>query len=714
VPATRPRRGARARESVTARELQDVPVEEVKGVGLTAGEALRGRGIATAGDLLARLPRRYLDLRNADDWGLVRTRAVGALLALTGDVVDARGLGPAGRRGLSIALREPRGTTTLRAVFFHAPPGLRQRAQAGGTVRVVGVLRANGPELELVQPRLLTPGARTRPIEAVYAGIGAIPPGNVARIVAAAARHADEWGDPVPDAIAAGLRLPSSAAALRAIHLPSAQLTPDELALLARGESAAHRRLAFEELLVMQVALERLRREGGRARAIARDLSVADAAGGRLELELTGGQRAAVATLINDLASACPARRLLAADVGAGKTAVAAAASLAVVRAGGSVAWLAPTTLVAEQHGRTLSRALGGEAGPVAILLGSTPRRAREDAQRAIAAGQVRAVVGTHAILAEGATPPGLALAVVDEQHRFGVAQRLALVAGRSPVPHLLVLSATPIPRTLALARYGDMDLLDMKEKPPGRQPVTTRLLPAEDRAFVLHTIERALAAGAGGRVFVVVPRIEPDEACRVALHETDAWLATHLGRERVAVVHGRMRAREQHEALVAFRQGTHPVLLGTSVVEVGLDVPQANLMVVLGAEHFGVAQLHQLRGRVGRAGQRAACLLVPERLSDEARARLLEVAASDDGFALAERDLARRGGGEWFGARQSGRDATLRFADPLAAPALLLAAQQTARELLADDPALARHPALARAVARLLARGAEPTGEEA
>jgi ATP-dependent DNA helicase RecG len=331
--------------------------------------------------------------------------------------------------------------------------------------------------------------------------------------------------------------------------------------------------------------------------------------------------------------------------------------------------------------------------------------------------------VGTHTLLDPALTPPTLGLVVIDEQHRFGVGQRLAMVAGRSPSPHLLVVSATPIPRTLALAQYGDLDVVTLAERPAGRQEVTTRLVEPGDRAFVLRTMTRALEAD--GRVFVVVPRIDPEtddgeDTPRVgaSVADTRPWLEEALGPDRVAVVHGRMSAEAQREALDDFRRGVRPVLLGTTVVEVGLDVPAANLMVVLGAEQFGVAQLHQLRGRVGRSGQRAGCLLVPDAAPSagdpDAHSRLAEVAACTDGFVLAERDLARRGAGEWFGARQSGADSTLRFADPVRDVDLVRAARDIARRVVASDPNLVEHPALARAVRRFLRRGASPVGEEA
>jgi ATP-dependent DNA helicase RecG len=697
-------------------DLQDAPIESVPYVGPTVATVLRARGVATVGDLLAQLPRRYLDLRGADDWRRVRHAETGTLISVEGLIEDARWAGNPRARRLSVALREPRGTSVLRAVFFHAKAGMSARLAPGMTVRLTGTLKQqpNGPEL--VQPKVLAPGTRTRAIEPIYAGIGSVPPGTVLRIVTAALERSSRWGDPVPPDVARALRLPPAPAALRLLHAPDASVSPAALVELAQGRSDAHRRLAFEELLAVSVALERARRSAGGARVFTDETGVAELAGQRLGLSLTGGQREVIATLLGDLASGRPMRRLLVGDVGSGKTAVALAASLAVLRGGGSVAWLCPTTLVAAQHAKTLERGLAGDAGPMAVLLGSTTPRARRQAERVIAEGLVRMVIGTHAILEAGGTPPSLDLVVIDEQHRFGVAQRLAMVAGRSPSPHLLVLSATPIPRTLALAQYGDLDLVTLGERPANRQPVTTRVAQPGDRAFVQRTIQRALEAG--GRVFVVVPRIDgaPDEedGPKTGVADAEAWLGEALGRDRVVILHGRMTAEAQKEALDAFRRGTHPVLIGTTVVEVGLDVPEANLMVILGAEFFGVAQLHQLRGRVGRGGQRAACVLVPEAEGEMTNARLEEVAACSDGFVLAERDLARRGAGEWFGEAQSGADLTLRFADPVRDVALLAAAREAAAQVVATDPSLAAHPTLSRAVHRLLQRGASPVAEEA
>jgi ATP-dependent DNA helicase RecG len=709
---------AHGSDDVQTVDLQDTPVDAIKNVGPQVAAVLRNRGIATVGDLLAHLPRRYLDLRNADDWRLVRSGVWGSLVCLEVRVEDVRMAGHPRARRLMLALREPKGTTVLRAVIFHAYPNMAARFAVGTTHRVVGTLRDGVSGPELVQPKVVAAGTRAKAIDPVYAPIGTLAAGNVARIIASALEHVRLWSDPVPAGVARVLGLPTAAEALRMLHQPDGTVTPDALHRLTLGTSPAHRRLGFEEFLALSTALERARRMSGGAHRFEAPHDLLDIVERRLALTLTGAQRDAITTLTSDLTSESPMRRLLVGDVGSGKTAVALAATLAVLRCGGSVAWLCPTTLVAEQHAKTLERGLSSDGGPIAVLLGSTTGRARKQAEKVIAQGLVRMVVGTHAILENGAAPPNVGLVVIDEQHRFGVAQRLAMVAGKTPSPHLLVLSATPIPRTMALARYGDLDLVTLHERPVGRQDVTTKVCDPEDKVFLVRTIERALEAG--GRVFVVVPRIdatedgEESEGPSTDIASVSVWLTEAFGGDRIVTVHGRLSADIQREGLEAFRRGTQPILLGTTVVEVGLDVTAANLMVVLGAEYFGVAQLHQLRGRVGRGGQKAGCLLVPEERTSEGMARLHEVASCNDGFKLAEMDLTRRGAGEWFGARQSGTDVTLRFADPIRDVDLASQARKAAQAIVHDDPTLAKHAALARAVRRLLARGAAPVGEEA
>lgn len=694
-------------------DLQDVAIDEVKHVGLQAAAILRARGVETVGDLLSRAPRRYLDLRGADDWALVRERVAGAMVALEGTVADARRIGSMRSKGLSILLREPGGLGVLRVVFFHAPPGMAARTPLGARVRVIGMLKDGRGDLELHQPRVQSADTPIDAIEPVYSAIGTLSPATVARIMQSALERVREWSDPVPAALAKELGFRPSHEALSLVHSPDARASVDTLIALQRGTSWAHKRLGFEELLAAAITLERARSTAGTARPIAFDRTAGESTARRLGFEMTASQREAIDSIQRAMTIDQPMRRLLVGDVGSGKTLVAAAASLAALRADRAVAWLCPTSIVAEQHAATLTRALGGEGGPVAVLLGSTPKRARTQARKAITQGLVRVVVGTHALLEEGSIPPELGLAVIDEQHRFGVAQRLALVKDRAA--HMLVVSATPIPRTLALAQYGDLDVVTMAKGPSSRQPVTSRVVSLDDKGFIASTIQRALEANqSNGRVFVVVPRIEADDASAMTLAEADALVSQHVPRDRIVMLHGKMSADEQRAALHAFRSGSHPVLIGTSVIEVGLDVPEANLIVILGAEHFGIAQLHQLRGRVGRGGQKAACLFVPESSDEASRARLDDVAACSDGFVLAERDLERRGAGEWFGEQQSGRDRSFRFADPLRDRAMVVRAVEAARALLEDDPTLRAHPALDRAAARMLARGKAPTAEDA
>lgn len=699
-----------------AGDLQDLDVGALKNAGVQTAATLRARGVRTVGDLLAVTPRRYLDLRAADDWRLVRFGEPGALVAVEGVIADVRAAGARSARRVMAVLEQPNGPGTLRAVFFHAHAGLRAMLRAGATVRLVGALREGSYGRELVQPRVFERGARLPDIDVVYPSVGSLSAGNLSRVISSALELVERWADPVPVAVAKRLGLMTSAAALRAIHSPPSTAPPEALRRLGHGQSDAHKRLGFEELLALSVAVERVRHSSGAATVFASSPEVARAVSARLSIGLTDPQYSAIEVLRGDLARATPMRRLLVGDVGSGKTAVALAASLAVLRAGGSIAWLCPTTLVAEQHAKSLERALAGEGGPIAVLLGSTPQHAKKKAYEVIAKGLVRVVVGTHALLEPGALPPRLGLAVIDEQHRFGVAQRVAMFSGRETNPHGLVISATPIPRTLAMARYGDLELLTLHGGLPGRHEIVTQVGSLADEEKLRRTIFHALAAG--GRVFVVVPTIDGGDPGEARTSKTTIAQATELlkrvaAEHEVMVLHGRMRVDEQREALDAFRRGSCRLLLGTTVVEVGLDVPEANLMVVLGAEHFGLAQLHQLRGRVGRAGQRAGCLLLVGEVDGEGRARVEEIAMNHDGFALAERDFARRGGGEWFGEKQSGHDGVVRFIDPMAEPELTAQARECARQIVAKDPDLQHFTALGRAVRRIIERGALPLGEE-
>ncbi|MCB9575179.1 MAG: DEAD/DEAH box helicase, partial [Kofleriaceae bacterium] len=419
--------------------------------------------------------------------------------------------------------------------------------------------------------------------------------------------------------------------------------------------------------------------------------------------------RRAIAELRADLAAAVPANRLLQGDVGSGKTAVAFAAALQVAAAGRQSALMAPTEILAEQHHATLSR-WGERAGVrTALLTASTPRGVRQSLLALVAAGEIDLLIGTHSLLAESVGFARLGLAIVDEQHRFGVAQRVALRGkGDDGAPHLLVMTATPIPRTLALTAYGDLDVTLIDELPPGRTPAVTKVVAgARGRAKAYELVAKRVAAGE--RAFVVCPLVEPaDPGDEVRAGWADATttaaeLAQTLAPARVGLIHGRIGAAERDAQMAALVAGDLDVLVATTVIEVGVDVPAATVMVIEDADHFGLAQLHQLRGRVGRGGGASWCLLLARgSKTDDGRRRLEVMAATHDGFRIAEEDLQLRGPGELMGARQAGLP-RLRFGDLRSHTELLLEARAEADRLLDDDPALARpeHAGLRRALER-------------
>jgi ATP-dependent DNA helicase RecG len=531
----------------------------------------------------------------------------------------------------------------------------------------------------------------------------------------------DAYAAQIPDVIPAASRqrlgLPSAAEALRAIHRPEGEATLALMDALVAGRSAAHRRMAIEDLLIVQAGLARrkaaARAQPGRACA-ASAVDVLTKARTALPFELTRAQERVIADIQADLATDRPMQRLLVGDVGSGKTAVAFVAAAQVAASGGQTLLMAPTEILAEQHAQTLTR-LGAPLGlRVGLLTASTPRPQRETLLALARAGRVAILVGTQSLLAERVALPDLRLAIIDEQHRFGVAERSRLrhrdEADTGTLPHMLVMTATPIPRTLAFTLYGDLDLSVLDERPPGRQDVRTRVLTGEGGRRVAEEALRAVV-GEQRRAFVVCPVREvsarPGAVTAVERHRE---LSAALAPTRVGLVHGDMDARTKDATLRAFRSGDVAVLVATTVIEVGIDVPEAALMVVEEADRFGLAQLHQLRGRVGRGGQAAECLLLqrPRATSvdadtdtdGDARTRLDVLASTSDGFVIAEADLAQRGCGDLFGVRQAGMP-RFRFADLAGTGELLELARGEASAILATDPELQRpeHAALRRAV---------------
>lgn len=666
--------------------LLDHPIESLPGIGPTTGEQLRARGYETVGDLLWLLPRGYDDQRDPRPINALRD---GEYAVVEGVVTRARSFPRGSRIGFDARIEDGTGSTEeggyreLKLVWFRAIPGLGRRFAEGTRVRVAGRVQDYRGTATLAHPETLPvdqPGA----IEPRYPEL----PGVRRKVLRKAVRAAvDRASIAVPDLIPAPLRaelgVSSVGEALRAIHVPDVTTFDAN----PGGAPPGFERLALEELVLWELAL-RLRRASEKGQLAQRfDPAPVGRAMRAFPFELTVSQKAAIEEISLGLDSTVPMKRLLQGDVGCGKTAVALVACAQVAGGGAQSVFLAPTELLAEQHAETLAptaEQLGLRLGHFTGALSKDRRRSMLDR---MATGAVDIVVGTHALLSGEVRFARLGLVIIDEQHRFGVAQRLRLGArGDRRRPHLLVMTATPIPRSLALVLYAGLQLTTIDQKPPGRIPPTTKTVSRGDRARVLRQIERALAVG--GRAFVVCPAISTSDDM-VTVEQTFDELAAHFGEERVGRVHGRLSGDERREAMRAFSAGEQRVLVGTTVLEVGVDVPAANIMVVEQAERFGLAQLHQLRGRVGRAGQKSACLLTyGEPLTEDAEARLAALCETDDGFRLAERDLELRGAGHLFGYRQSGANG-LQFANLVEDRAILERAAGVVDRIVGADPEL-------------------------
>jgi ATP-dependent DNA helicase RecG len=689
-------RRARPAPSPPARDLE-APVATLRGVGERRARELARAGITTIGDLLVRLPFRYEDRATLTPIGTLRP---GAPASAGGEVVRCA-LRRTRRPGFTIfeaLIRDATGMTT--AVWFNQrylrdvfAPGLRVVLYGPVEPRGMSGVQFTNPHYEFVGAEGEDGGIHTGRIVPVYERIGALTPKLQRVLVHGALETLESGADPLPVAIRDRLGFPSREAALRDVHFPPAG--SDVAALNARA-TPAQRRLIFEEFFEFQLGIA-LRRRASDAEAkpfrIAVDDRIRDLARRMLPFRLTDGQKSALREIVADQQRAQPMNRLLQGDVGAGKTVVAALAALVALENGLQVAVMAPTSLLAEQHGRTLAQLLAPTSHPVDVLTGSTPAAQRRAIAAAAGAGQARLVVGTHALVEEDVVFARLGLAVVDEQHRFGVVHRARLRA-KGQNPDVLVMTATPIPRTLALTTYGDLDVSTIRQRLPGRTAVRTTVRPEERRPEVYEFVREEL--GQGRQAYVVYPLVE--DSAKVDLRAATA-MADHLAAEvfpehRVALLHGRMTAEAKQRVMAAFLRKEVQVLVATTVIEVGLDVANATVMVVEHAERFGLAQLHQLRGRVGRGTAVSSCILLYQApLTDDARARLQAIAATDDGFVLAEKDLELRGPGDVFGTRQSGMP-HLRVGDLVRDRATMEVARAEARAWLAahgeGDPAVA------------------------
>ncbi|MEJ2521392.1 MAG: ATP-dependent DNA helicase RecG [Gammaproteobacteria bacterium] len=694
MPGSRWTRSSRARPSRTwtsrgrtpRRPGAGDPATVLSGVGPALAARLEKLGVRSVGDLVLLLPLRYEDRTRVAPLGGLRP---GMRVTVEGEILHVEVVRRR-RPMLLAALGDTTGSLTLR--FFHFTQRQKASLVRGARLRCFGEVRAGpaGPEMVHPEYRLVEPDRPAPPEETltpIYPGTEGLHPGRLRQLVRQAlSALGGNLPDLLPPGTAESLALPPMNEALRAIHRPAAGTDPDTL---ASHRHPARRRLAMEELLAHQLSLRRLRHRARRARAWA--LSGGDLVERFLDtlpFALTGAQERVVAEIRSDLAQEAPMMRLVQGDVGSGKTVVGAAAALQAVSAGCQAVVMAPTELLAEQHMSNFSAWLEPLGVEVAWLAGSTRAAARRETLARLASGAAAVAVGTHALFQEGVEFHRLALAIIDEQHRFGVHQRLALTEKGSADdrrPHQLVMTATPIPRTLAMASYADLDASVIDELPPGRGTVRTVVMSDARRAEVVERIRNA--CGNGRQAYWVCPLVEESEQLEAeAAEKTATLLAEALPGLRVGLVHGRLRPRQKEQVMAAFKAGELDLLVATTVIEVGVDVPRASLMIIENAERMGLAQLHQLRGRVGRGSEDATCLLMYHPpLSETARARLAAMRETSDGFEIARRDLELRGPGEVLGTRQTGLLA-MRVADLVRDQGLMPDVRRLADRLLDED----------------------------
>ena len=666
-------------------------VRYIKGIGEAKAKALGKLGIFTLGDLIGWFPRRYEDRRETRPISSLipgETACVAAMIASEPKVSHIR-------KGMDLVkVRAVDDTGALDVTFFNQS-WLKNQLRVGETYIFYGraegsLLRKTmaGPVVEPEGRQEFT--GRIVPVYPLTAGVSQL-------LLSRAIRQGlDECADILPDCLPDSVRQTHGLCrvnyAYENIHFPE---SPEALDI-------ARRRLAFEELFFFAIGLKllRFRRETVSVEPF-RPVDMApfyDA----LPFILTGAQRRCVDEAIADMTAGKPMNRLCQGDVGSGKTMVAAACVYFCVKNGRQAALMAPTELLAEQHYRGLAPLLEQLGLRCALLTGSTPAKTKRSVTAQLASGELDFAIGTHALISGGVAYANLGLVVTDEQHRFGVAQRTAL-AEKGEHPHTLVMSATPIPRTLALILYGDLDVSVIDQLPPGRKPIETYAVTSAYYPRLYAFIRKQVEAGR--QVYIVCPMVSenedlPDE--RKAVTEYAQKLQSEIFPDlRVAYVHGKMKSREKDTVMSAFAAGETNILVSTTVIEVGVDVPNASLMVVENAERFGLSQLHQLRGRVGRGQHQSYCVLVSDNKNDETRQRLRAMTKTADGFKIAEEDLRLRGPGDFFGLRQHGLPG-LRVADIGCDTRLLTEAQTAAEELLAHDPSLARHPDTAERVQKL------------
>ena len=674
--------------------LDEMPVTVLSGVGPRNAERLARLGVQTVQDVLFHLPLRYQDRTRVVPIGSLR---LGEQVVIEGDIEHSE-VKFGRRRSLLVQISDGTGAVILR--FFHFSGAQKANLIQGVRLRCFGEVR-NGPaSLELIHPEYKRVGDEDSPeveesLTPMYATTEGMHQlswrGLTDKALALLEAHPDQLPEWLPTELLSRFHLPELSATLHYLHRPPPDAPQQQL---LDGSHPSQRRLAFEELLAHQISLRKLRQEqrgipapplksshGLRKRLIA-----------DLPFELTAAQQRVVAEISRDLEQPHPMMRLVQGDVGSGKTVVAALAALQAVEAGHQVALMAPTELLAEQHLCSFQSWLEPLEIKIAWLTGRHKGKRREQVLEAIADGSAAVVVGTHALFQQDVVFQALGLAIIDEQHRFGVHQRLALRekgAESGRVPHQLIMTATPIPRTLAMSAYADLDVSVIDELPPGRTPVTTVVIPDSRRDEVVNRVHKACTEGR--QAYWVCTLIEESEALQCqAAEDTAVLLSEALSELRVGLVHGRLKAPEKEQVMAAFKAGELDLLVATTVIEVGVDVPNASLMIIENPERLGLAQMHQLRGRVGRGATESHCVLMYHALSENARERLSMLRTTNDGFAVAQKDLELRGPGEVLGTRQTG-EMQLRIADLIHHQQLLPEVQRAAELILERYPSHAQ-----------------------
>jgi ATP-dependent DNA helicase RecG len=646
-------------------------VEALKGVGPQLAKPLKRLALERAVDVLFHLPSGWVERRRVE---LLDEADAGRIVSIVVTPVDYR---QSGGRGPFRVHAADRAGNYVTLTYFNNPGWAKKQLPIGEPKLVSGRLDRYGQELQIVHPDHVLPPAEAaalpevEPVYPLSEGLTNNRMGQLAGQALARVPDLTEWIEP---SLMERRGWPAWKAALHMAHRD-------------RFADAARDRLAYDEVFANQLALMLVRASSRKRRGLPlrgdgrlRDLL-------KLPYSPTGAQRRTIAEIEGDMQQEVPMLRLLQGDVGSGKTLVALNALLIAVEAGAQGALLAPTEILARQHYETLSRQLAGLPVTVAILTGRDKGRARESTLMGLADGSIDILIGTHAIFQQAVSYKRLGLAVVDEQHRFGVEQRMMLTSKAERLPHLLVMTATPIPRTLSLAHFGEMDQSRLDEMPPGRRPIETRVISSDRLPDVVAALGRHIEAGK--QAYWVCPLVEESEASDQAAAEERAQVLRLRFGDKVGLVHGRMKGPEKDEVMARFQRGEVSVLVATTVIEVGVDVPNATLMIIEGAERFGLAQLHQLRGRVGRGDQLSTCLLLRgNALSETSRARLALMRETNDGFRIAEEDLRLRGAGEILGTKQSG-EAQFRLATPEQITSLIGPATDDARLLVDRDGGL-------------------------